>query len=123
MRCFKPSCFSGSCRESNRSAIGGGLRSLFRWGLLLVVLLFTGCSFFQIEEKGEGDGEGEGDPVGETLCENGVDDDGDGFVDCVDPDCAGHQACVCVQDSFCCNVEWDRLCVVRVASLGCGLCE
>ena len=32
-------------------------------------------------------------PVGEEVCDNGVDDDGDGMVDCDDPDCAGHPGC------------------------------
>ncbi len=30
--------------------------------------------------------------------------------------------CVCVSDSYCCDVEWDSLCVSEVDSLGCGTC-
>ncbi len=40
------------------------------------------------------------------------------------PSCddAGIATCVCNQDSFCCEVEWDGICVDEVASLGCGAC-
>ena len=34
----------------------------------------------------------------ETNCSNGVDDDGDGQIDCADTDCAASGACVCVTD-------------------------
>ena len=41
------------------------------------------------------------------------------------PGCAdgGVQACVCEQDAFCCDVEWDGICVNEVTSLDCGSCE
>lgn len=32
------------------------------------------------------------------------------------------QACVCDQDSYCCNTAWDGVCVDEVESLGCGSC-
>ena len=32
------------------------------------------------------------------------------------------QDCVCGQDPYCCNVEWDANCVAKVETLGCGLC-
>ncbi len=32
----------------------------------------------------------------ETSCTNGIDDDGDGAVDCADSDCAGQASCTCV---------------------------
>ncbi|MDC0723630.1 hypothetical protein [Nannocystis bainbridge] len=38
---------------------------------------------------------------------------------CEDP---AISACVCAQDPFCCNVEWDELCVSEVETLGCGMC-
>jgi hypothetical protein len=40
------------------------------------------------------------------------------------PSCddAGISACVCAQDQFCCDVEWDGVCVDEVASLACGTC-
>ena len=31
-------------------------------------------------------------------------------------------ACVCAQDAYCCQVEWDTLCVNEVTSLQCGDC-
>jgi hypothetical protein len=33
------------------------------------------------------------------VCENGVDDDGNGLADCADPDCAGQAACVGENDA------------------------
>ena len=33
------------------------------------------------------------------------------------------QDCVCAADPFCCNNEWDQLCVNQVESLGCGSCS
>lgn len=30
--------------------------------------------------------------------------------------------CVCSQDAYCCNQQWDGLCVQEVTSLGCGTC-
>jgi hypothetical protein len=33
------------------------------------------------------------------------------------------QACVCAQDSFCCNYSWDQICVNEVEELGCGSCS
>jgi hypothetical protein len=31
--------------------------------------------------------------------------------------------CVCAQDDFCCNFEWDGLCVAEVEMFGCGMCN
>lgn len=31
----------------------------------------------------------------DEICDNGIDDDGDGLIDCDDPDCDGHPACPC----------------------------
>ncbi|HSA20035.1 MAG TPA: PPC domain-containing protein, partial [Myxococcota bacterium] len=78
------------------------------------------------------------------ICDDGADDDGDGLADCADPDCAadpacatgsccvahgtpgcedpGISACVCAQDDYCCDTEWDASCVGEVDSLGCGTC-
>lgn len=40
------------------------------------------------------------------------------------PGCADAtvQACVCGQDSYCCDTAWDAVCVDEVGSLGCGTC-
>ena len=32
------------------------------------------------------------------------------------------ETCVCAQDSYCCTVAWDSICVGKVASLACGSC-
>jgi len=32
-------------------------------------------------------------PTTAEICTNGIDDDGDGLIDCADPDCYGHPAC------------------------------
>ncbi|MDW8251070.1 MAG: hypothetical protein RMJ98_17385, partial [Myxococcales bacterium] len=31
--------------------------------------------------------------------------------------------CVCEEDSYCCDMEWDATCVKEVAEFGCGLCS
>ncbi|WP_109830617.1 gliding motility-associated C-terminal domain-containing protein [Reichenbachiella versicolor] len=31
--------------------------------------------------------------IAQEICDNGVDDDGDGLIDCYDPDCSGNDAC------------------------------
>jgi hypothetical protein len=36
---------------------------------------------------------GDEPPPGQENCANGIDDDGDGLVDCKDPDCANHPSC------------------------------
>ena len=91
---------------------------------------------------------GGGAPPAAEICGNGLDDDGDGAADCDDLDCetspscapppggggsccepssapgcsdATVEACVCAQDSFCCNNAWDDLCVGKVPKCG-GAC-
>ncbi len=32
------------------------------------------------------------------------------------------EACVCAQDAYCCEIEWDAQCVAEVDSFGCGTC-
>ena len=32
-------------------------------------------------------------------------------------------ACVCAEDGYCCNVEWDETCVSEVTEYDCGVCE
>jgi hypothetical protein len=80
------------------------------------------------------------------ICDNGADEDGDGQVDCADPDCEQHTACrpadsccavhgtpgcfdaeveqcVCAVNAYCCEMEWDSICVAQVGELGCGECS
>ena len=33
------------------------------------------------------------------------------------------ETCVCLVDPYCCDTEWDRVCVDEVTSEGCGLCD
>jgi len=33
------------------------------------------------------------------------------------------ESCVCLIDPYCCDTEWDRVCVDEVTSEGCGLCD
>jgi hypothetical protein len=53
-------------------------------------------------------------PMGGNCCEF---DHGPG---CSDPEI---EACICAIDIFCCEVDWDDLCVIEVISLGCGFCS
>jgi hypothetical protein len=81
---------------------------------------------------------GECVPHSETDCSNGLDDDQDGLLDCMDDDCAGEETCACDQahdspgcsdssieacvcdfNSYCCEAEWDSVCVAQVDQLGC----
>ncbi|MCA0152066.1 DUF6923 family protein [Winogradskyella vincentii] len=36
-------------------------------------------------------------PVAQEICDNGIDDDGDGLIDCQDPSCSGYGMCDVVQ--------------------------
>ncbi|CAA6819092.1 MAG: internalin, putative, partial [uncultured Aureispira sp.] len=40
-------------------------------------------------------------PCSSEICDNGIDDDGDGLIDCYDPDCCGHQVCTNVFYTAC----------------------
>ena len=84
-------------------------------------------------------------PGAEALCADLLDDDGDGLIDCADPDCSADPACsatdwccaisgdastsslcwdttatscVCAADSFCCGGGWDAGC--QSLYVGCG---
>ncbi|MEA3329567.1 MAG: hypothetical protein U9Q06_02375 [Nanoarchaeota archaeon] len=50
---------------------------------------------------GCGNTETEFAPCDFEICDDGVDNDGDGLVDCDDPDCIGDPACECVPDWSC----------------------
>ncbi|MEP3837627.1 MAG: T9SS type A sorting domain-containing protein [Algibacter sp.] len=38
-------------------------------------------------------------PVAQEICDNGIDDDGDGLIDCEDPSCSGYSGCSDLQSS------------------------
>ncbi|MBX7077922.1 MAG: hypothetical protein K1X88_01970 [Nannocystaceae bacterium] len=53
-------------------------------------------------------------PVADPTCCTPANEPG-----CIDPDIA---ACVCAIDAYCCDTQWDELCVDELASYGCGSC-
>ncbi|MFB9052767.1 DUF6923 family protein [Formosa undariae] len=38
-------------------------------------------------------------PVAQEICDNGIDDDGDGLIDCEDPSCSGYSGCPVLEQS------------------------
>jgi hypothetical protein len=42
-----------------------------------------------------------------------------GAAGCLDP---AIEACVCAEDPFCCNQNWDEECVTQITALSCGTC-
>ncbi|MCK4627028.1 MAG: hypothetical protein KAV00_17075, partial [Phycisphaerae bacterium] len=51
--------------------------------------------------------------LGHNCCETGH------GAGCSNPDI---EACVCAEDRYCCQTEWDENCVDEVISLACGTC-
>jgi hypothetical protein len=85
------------------------------------------------DDEGEGEGgKGTEDPSGTPMSGPAEEDGGDeGAVDGAPGDCcAGNAtpgcqdaeiaACVCAQDAFCCDNEWDSTCVGEVTSFDCN---
>ncbi len=96
-------------------------------------------------DAGDEDVGGDAGPTGEAACNDGLDDDGDGGIDCADLDCAGVPlcqapspcceaaagagcaaepavaACVCADDPFCCEGLWDLACAAKATLCG-GRC-
>lgn len=46
-------------------------------------------------------------PKTETICDDGIDNDCDGFVDCDDTDCDGYSACICIAKGESCEANDD----------------
>jgi len=46
-------------------------------------------------------------PAGEEVCNNGVDDDCDGTIDCDDSDCALVVSCICLVKNESCRIDGD----------------
>jgi len=68
--------------------------------LLATLLLTSSCSVLTDFSSGDNNGTSNNNTsnVNNTvleLCDNGIDDDGDGYGDCWDPDCDGDPACDC----------------------------
>ncbi len=38
-------------------------------------------------------------PVPQEICDNGIDDDGDGLIDCEDPSCSGYASCPVIEEA------------------------
>ena len=81
-------------------------------------------------DTGDGGDAGDaGDATSTTTGGGGGDDGGPiGFGDCcvanLSPGCedADVESCVCDQDSYCCETDWDSICVDEVEEFGCGVC-
>ncbi len=71
-----------------------------------------------------GDEGGEPPPGGDEGGAPPPGSDGDCCMANGSPGCddGGVESCVCAQDSYCCNNEWDAQCAGEVESFGCGMC-
>ena len=68
----------------------------------------------------------------DSICVGEVESLGCGQCNSAEPCCDAHpnpgcndvgvQECVCDVDPYCCNNQWDSICVDEVDSLGCGTC-
>jgi hypothetical protein len=73
---------------------------------------------------GTSDGGGETGDGGESS--GGSESSGGDAGDCCTAHAAGGcenpdtQMCVCAEDAFCCDTEWDAMCVEKVGTLGCA---
>ncbi|RLB58379.1 MAG: hypothetical protein DRI90_16830 [Deltaproteobacteria bacterium] len=73
----------------------------------------------------------EGSGFGPCICSGGVGGGGGGTAggECCNvhetPGCGTTEieTCVCAQDSYCCDTEWDATCVAEVTQFGCGTCD
>src|SRR6185436_995373 len=96
-------------RPRSRGAPGGLLMRASTRRLLPAALALglVGCrgllglDGLDFDQSGGSEGPDAGPPPAED-CENGVDDDGDGLVDCADPDCAklGYQCVAAVPSGW-----------------------
>ena len=62
-------------------------------GLASSLLLLASCVVEVPQEAADGGGGAGAGPGAEHACADGADDDGDGAVDCADPDCADADPC------------------------------
>ncbi|MCX4243568.1 hypothetical protein [Paraliomyxa miuraensis] len=90
----------------------------------VAILELNGCG--SCEPPPAGDTGGGPPPPGDDTGGGGPPPGGTG--DCCAPngspgcDDAAIEACVCGQDAYCCDTEWDGVCVNEVDSFGCGTC-
>ena len=68
-----------------------------------LILLITGCGRSIVFHDPDATDSG----PGQEICTNGVDDDDDGLIDCVDPDCRTHPSCSSTNPEICTNKQDD----------------
>jgi hypothetical protein len=56
----------------------------------------------------------------ETICDDGIDNDGDGLTDCADPDCL-HKTCVAGTGDVCCGTSCVDITADPNNCGGCGM--
>ena len=88
---------------ANRSGLSGRLLIL---ALCLLCLVAAGCGRSTVWYGEVPDG---GGPKNPEICTNGVDDDGDFFIDCQDSDCKTHPSCSSKPQEECTNGKDDDL--------------
>ena len=59
-------------------------------GVIIYIFALSCCSFFGVQACSDLDDK----EVPAEVCDDGIDNDGDGLVDCEDPDCAGSPECI-----------------------------
>ncbi len=95
--------YTGGCGALNQVACNGDAAGCSNYTSIISNLAVTGGTEYLVRigswatTGGSGEIEiiftpGGGTPV--EVCNNGVDDDGDGAIDCADPDCVADPACV-----------------------------
>jgi Zn-dependent metalloprotease len=104
--------YTGSCGSLNQIACNGDASGCSNFTSTISNLAVTGGTNYliRIGSFGSSGGSGEIDiiftPGGGTpieVCNNGVDDDGDGAIDCADADCAADPACTSTPAEDCSN--------------------
>ena len=104
--------YTGSCSSLTQVACNGDATGCSNWTSIIENMAVTGGTNYKIRigSYGSSGGSGEmdltftpggGSPV--EVCNNGVDDDGDGFIDCSDSDCALDPACSTTPPEDCTN--------------------
>jgi subtilisin-like proprotein convertase family protein len=98
---------SGRSRRRRGEARGrdfSALRAVVDLGLAVLVMAALGMlSSCSDDDSGNNENGLNNNTVAETLCGDGTDDDGDGLIDCEDPDCASDPRCEGLLESDCSN--------------------
>lgn len=59
-------------------------------GIVIYILALSAFSFFGVNACTDLDDE----EIPVEICADGIDNDGDGLIDCQDPDCEANEACI-----------------------------